>query len=202
MAQSPPGVPLNRVTAAVGGIPITQHGVELEWRLEKLLQDGKAPRETPTESELAAARDRLIDQTVLEQALADYQINTKEADSEAAARIADLRKKFPDQSAFAAALRDAGVAEATLTARLKQQNEIMQMIDGQLRPAATVSPQEVQTYYEKTLVPSYSGKGPAPALKQAQSRIREILTQQKINQLLDQWLAQLKKEHPVSILAH
>lgn len=180
---------------------MTQRGVEMEWRLEKLLQDGKTPREAPSESELAAAQGRLIDQTLLEQALPDYQVNTKEAGSEAAERIAALRKKFPDQAAFAAALHGAGVTEAILTARLKQQNEIMQMIDGQLRPAATVTTQEIQTYYEKTLIPSYSGKEPAPPLKQAQSKIREILTQQKINQLLDQWLAQLKKEHPVRILA-
>lgn len=195
-----PTVTLNRVVASVGGIPVTQRDVEQEYKLETFLSTGKAPSAPPSSAAMAGARSRLINQKLLEQALAQYRFDPNAVDRDAAGRIADLRKKFKDEADFQSALRALGVTEPQLLAKLKEQSEILQMINEQLRPSATVSAQDIENYYQKTLVPSYAGKGLPPALKDVRGEIREILTQKDINQLLDQWLAELKKDHPVALL--
>jgi hypothetical protein len=75
------------------------------------------------------------------------------------------------------------------------------LIDRRLRPEARPEPSDVETYYQKTFVPAYlkENPGPAPALAEVQDRIREILTQQKINSLLDAWLKDLKASHQVEL---
>lgn len=195
-----PTVTLNRVVASVGGVPLTQREVELEYKLEIFLSTGKAPSAPPSSTAMASAIPRLINQKLLEQVLAQYRFDSNAVDRDAAGRIAGLRKKFKDEAAFQSALRALGMTEPQLLAKLKEQSEILQMIDEQLRPSATVSAQDIENYYQKTLVPSYAGKGPPPALKDVRGEIREILTQKDINQLLDQWLAELKKDHPVELL--
>ncbi|MGH9351739.1 MAG: SurA N-terminal domain-containing protein [Terriglobia bacterium] len=197
-----PTVTLNRVVASVGGVPLTQRDVEQEYQLETLLSTGKAPAALPAAPVMASVQSRLIDQKLLEQALSEYRFDQGAVDRQAAGRLADLRKKFKDEAAFRSALHTLGMNEQQLTGRLKEQDKILEMIDEQLRPSATVSAQEIESYYQKTLVPSYAGKGAPPALKDVQSEIREILVQKNINQLLDQWLAELKKDHPVELLAH
>lgn len=195
-----PTAALNRVVASVGGIPVTQRDVEQEYKLETFLSTGKVPPALPSLAAMASAQSRLIDQKLLEQALAQYRFDPNAVDRDAAGRIAGLRKKFKDEAAFQSALRALDMTEPQLLAKLKEQSEILQMIDEQLRPSATVSAQDIETYYQKTLVPNYAGKGPPPALKDVRGEIREILTQKDINQLLDQWLAELKKDHPVELL--
>ncbi|HEV2417933.1 MAG TPA: SurA N-terminal domain-containing protein [Terriglobia bacterium] len=195
-----PMVTLNRVVASVGGIPVTQREVELERKLETFLSTGKTPSAPPSSTAMESAQSRLINQKLLEQALAQYRFDPNAIDRDAAGRMTALRKKFKDEAAFQSALRALGMTEPQLLAKLKEQSEILQMIDEQLRPSATVSAQDIENYYQKTLVPSYAGKGSPPALKDVRGEIREILTQKDINQLLDQWLAELKKDHPVELL--
>ncbi|MGH9343016.1 MAG: SurA N-terminal domain-containing protein [Terriglobia bacterium] len=196
-----PTVTLNRVVASVGGIPLTQRDVQQEFQLETLLSTGKALAAPAAASVMGGVLSRLIDQKLLEQALTDYRFDPSSINREANDRMAGLRKKFNGEAAFQAALHTLGTTEGQLMDRLKEQGKILEMIDEQLRPSATVSAQEIESYYQKTLLPGYEGKGAPPALKEAQSEIREILVQKNINQLLDQWLAELKKDHPVEILA-
>lgn len=195
-----PTVTLNRVVASVDRAPLTERDVEQEYRLEAFLATGKVPADSPTSAEMTRARSRLIDQTLLEQASAEYSFDSGAVSREAAAVLAGLKKKFANAADFDAALRELGMTGEQLLAKLKEHAEILQLIDAQLRPSATVSAQDIRAYYEKTLVPGYAGKGSPPALKNVQGEIHEVLVQQKINQLLDQWLAELKKEHPVRIL--
>lgn len=195
-----PTVTLDRVVASIGNVPLTGQDVEQEYRLESFLATGKVPAQAPDAAGTASARTRLINQALLEQTMTQYSFDQSAVDRDAAATMAELRKKFTDQAAFDSALHALGMTSGQLLAKLKEHAEILQMIDGQLRPSAVVSAQEIETYYQKTLVPSYAGKSSPPALKDVRSEIREILVQQKINQLLDQWLAELKKEHPVIVL--
>lgn len=195
-----PTVTLNRVVALVGGIPVTQRDVDQEHRLETFLSTGKVPLSPSSSAAMASAQSRLINQKLLEQALTQYRFDPNAVDRDAAGRMTALRKRFKDEAAFQSALRALDMTEPQLLAKLKEQSEILQMIDEQLRPSATVSAQDIENYYQKTLVPSYAGKGSPPALKDVRSEIREILTQKDINQLLDQWVAELKKDHPVEIL--
>lgn len=194
---------LDRIVASVGGIPVTEIDVQQEYQLETLLSTGQTPAAPATASVMTSVQSRVIDQKLLEQALEQYRFDQKAVDSQAAQRMADLRRKLKDETTFQAALHRLGMSEQELMERFKEQSKIMEMTSEQLRPSAAVSAQEIESYYQKTFLPDYvrAGKGAPPALKDVQNEIREILVQKNINQLLDQWLAELKKDHPVEILA-
>ncbi|MGH9377449.1 MAG: hypothetical protein ACRD1I_01495 [Terriglobia bacterium] len=199
-----PVTTLDQVVASVGGVPVTQRDVQQEYQIETLLSAGQAPAAPASASVMASVQSRVIDQTLLAQALEGYRFDQKAIDNQAAERMADLRRKFKDGVAFQAAIHKLGMSEQELMDRFKEQSKIMEMTSQQLRPSAAVGAQEIESYYQQTFLPDYvrAGKGAPPALKDVQNEIREILTQKNINQLLDQWLAELKKDHPVEILSH
>ena len=72
---------------------------------------------------------------------------------------------------------------------------MLRLIDQRLRPAASPSDDEVADYYRSTFVPEFqkkNGGAAAPPLSEVEGQIREILIQKRINELLDQWIEELK----------
>ena len=64
-----------------------------------------------------------------------------------------------------------------------------------------IVPADVDQYYTKTIVPAYQKeKAPAPAEGTIADRIQEILLQQRVDTLLDDWLAALRVQGSVRIL--
>ena len=87
------------------------------------------------------------------------------------------------------------MTEAEVAARLAQEELMLRLIDQRLRPAATPSDDAVADYYQSTFVPDFQRKNSSatpPPLSEVASEIREILTQKRINELLDQWIEELK----------
>ena len=68
-----------------------------------------------------------------------------------------------------------------------------------VNPAHPDEPSEVETYYRDTFTPEFKrrGTGTLPPLPQVEGQIREILTQQRIDKLLSQWVEELKSSHRV-----
>jgi len=63
-----------------------------------------------------------------------------------------------------------------------------------------VSPEEIATYYRGTLLPQYTSGETIPPLEQVSPRIEEILLQQRVNALFDDWLSNLRKQGDVEVL--
>lgn len=194
-------ITLDRVVATVNGVPLTASDVTRECAIEALLS-GRSGPEDPTPAERSAALARLIDQKLLARELGNYRFEKKAESSQAEKQIAEIRGRFKSEVALTQALRSLGYNESQLLNRLEEQDEILEMIDRRLRPAAAVSPKDVADYYRETFVPDYvhEHSGAPPPLTATESRIREILTQKRINALLDGWLAELRKENNVRIL--
>lgn len=194
---------LDRVVATIGGVPLTASDVTRECVLEALLNGRPAP-DDPAPAERSAALSRLIDQKLLSRELGNYRFDQKAESSQAEKRMAEMQRRLKSDSKFASALRSLDLTESQLLGRLQAQDEILQMIDRRLRPAATVSPNDVAAYYQETFLPEYTRAhgGAPPSLAATESEIREILTQKKINALLADWLAELRKENNVRILAN
>jgi hypothetical protein len=87
------------------------------------------------------------------------------------------------------------MTEAELTARITKQELMLRLIDERLRPAASPSEEDVAAYYRSTFIAEFlkksNGASPPP-LSQVQDQIREVLTEKRINELLDQWIEELK----------
>lgn len=185
---------LDRVVASIGNMAITASDVEQEYRFERFL-DGQWPPLPPGTSQLAAARDRLANQMVLEQEENPSPTDRAESEKAAAARLAELRKHYAQPGQYEQALKDLGMSEAALAARVTQQELILRLIDQRLRPAASPSDDEITAYYRSTFAPEFekkNGGAPPPPLPEVAGQIREILTQKRVNELLDEWIEELR----------
>jgi peptidyl-prolyl cis-trans isomerase SurA len=192
---------VDRVVASVGNTAITASDVEGEYRLELVLEGRNPSGAEPDAATLNRVRDRLIDRILLDEEVQADQIEVSADDPGVTDRLQALRREFPGEESFQASLRALGLDEQELREKLAQQEAILRLIDQRLRPVATVEPAAIETYYRDTLLPELDRQGqkPPPALDQVEDRIREILVQQKINQLLGEWLQTLRTRHEVRL---
>jgi peptidyl-prolyl cis-trans isomerase SurA len=188
------------VVASVDGVAVTQSDVEKEYRFELFLQGSvsSAAPDTPT---IELVRDRLIDQMLLLRESDAENFPAGDDSSPATEGLAEVRKKFESEQAFESALQSLGMDRPQVIERLHERSRILKVIDERLRPSAHVERADVEAYYQKTFIPEFArrAQGPPPALGDVEGQITEILTQKKIDELLNKWLQSLKSSHRVNV---
>lgn len=173
---------------------ITASDVEHEYRFERFL-DAQWPAPAPDPATLEHVRERLTYQVLLSHEENPVSGDQAECERIATERLTALRKEFARPEDFQTALQELGVTEPQVLARIAQQELTLRLIDQRLRPAASPSDDEVADYFRRTFVPDFqkkNGGAAAPPLSEVESQIREVLTQKRINELLDQWIEELK----------
>ena len=66
---------------------------------------------------------------------------------------------------------------------------------------STSQDSEIQAYYEKTMLPEYAKRNVTPPkLETIQKRIEEVLLQQQVGALLQDWLKSLRAQGSVRII--
>jgi hypothetical protein len=194
------GRTIDQVIAVVDAAAITQSDVETEYRTELFLEEGRVPPKVPDAETFFHVLDRLIDQKLLtEEAAAAEQKDSATLQGRAQQILANLRRRFPAEEAFQAALRSLGLNEHDLLAKIEEQERILRIVDQRLRPLVSVEPDEIEAYYQKTFLPEWAKKSKegAPALAEVEDQIQEILVQKKIDQQLEVWLKELRTAHRV-----
>jgi hypothetical protein len=79
--------------------------------------------------------------------------------------------------------------EAELIAYLRQESAILAFVHFRFRPFASVSDEEIKAYYEGRLAAQLKQSAIGlPPLAQVSGKIGEILREEKINEMLDQWI--------------
>jgi len=193
---------IDRIVATVNGHVILQSDWDDALRYEALLNGSKLS--DFTDDERRAVLDRLIDQELLgEQMKAAYFQHASE--SEAAARIAEARKAYPEAATdegWQSVLARFGLTEKDLVAHVQQQIDLMRLVDARLRPTVQIDSKTIEAYYREKFVPQLKQSGASEvALADVSARIRELLTQEKVNELLVSWLQTLRSESKVSVPA-
>ena len=191
---------VDRVVASIGNAALTASDVEQAYRFELFL-NGQSLSVPPDPATLERVRDRLIDQRLLAEEAEAERVERTDLPSQAAATLAEVRRKYPSEEAFQAALRTLEMDEREVLQRLEDQALVLCIIDQRLRPAAWVERAEIEAYYRKTFGREHveQAAGSAPALEDVENQIREILAQEKINQLLSTWLEELKTSRRVRL---
>ncbi|HUO34471.1 MAG TPA: hypothetical protein VMU43_05745 [Candidatus Acidoferrum sp.] len=110
-------------------------------------------------------------------------------------------KQFGPMEAFEKKLQEVGLTDKDVRRLVASQLYYSRFLDFRFRPAAQVDDEQVADYYRDQLVTAMKAKGETPPpLDQVQERIHEVLVQQAITKLADNWLdetrAQLKIEIP------
>jgi len=184
---------VDRVVANVNGHVVLQSDWEEEVSFEAF-EDGKDPS-VLTDVERKAALDRLIDQELLREQVRPSQ--PAPAD-QVAERMAEVRKLHPNAATddgWRAALHRCGLTEKALETRLSDQIQLMKLVEDRLRPSIHIDQQAVESYYHDRLVPELQKAGTqAKPLTEMYGRIRTLLAEQKLNELLTGWLASLRSE--------
>ena len=184
---------VDRIVATVNGHAILQSDWEDALHYEAFIATHSS--EQLTFADRKAALDRLIDQELLRQQIrpADFQ---HASDQEVAARIQEIRRQYPgadSDSGWYAALAHYHLTEKELKNRVALQLDLLRLVDARLRPTVQIDSKSVQSYYNQELLPQLrqSGAQQIP-LAQASPKIKELLTQRKIDQLLTAWLQTLR----------
>jgi len=191
---------VDRVVTDVNGHVVLQSDWEQEVAFEAL-SNGRDP-DSFTTAERKAALDRLIDQELLGEQMKSASFEHA-SESEATVRLAEARKQYPGAATdegWHAVLSRFGLAEKNLVAHVQQQIDLMRLVDARLRPAVQIDSRTIEAYYREKFVPQVkqSGVGEVP-LADVSGRIRELLTQEKVNELMVSWLQSLRSESKVSV---
>jgi len=189
---------LDRVVASIDDEAVDASDVNHEFRLERFL-NGQMPADPPDRETFEPVRERLVERKLLAIDAAAEPAADQQAAARARKQLEETRKRFSTPEAYQVALHSLGMDEAQVLAELVAEQKVLGMIDRRLRPEAAVERSEVETYYRDTFTPEFNrrGTGALPPLSQVEGQIREILTQQRIDKLLSQWVEELKSSHRV-----
>ena len=192
------GEVLDRMVATVNGHVILQSDWDEELRFECFMSGHTLPDVSTDEKE--AALDRLIDQEVLREQM--RLMDSKPAAAEQiekqmyALKTDQLRQHAGGswQTALSRYQLTDKIIENHVAAELEQ----FQLIDTRFRPSIQVSAAEIEKYYREQLVPKLPPSDPV-SLADASPKIREILVQEKMNQMLNSWLETLRSQAQIRI---
>jgi peptidyl-prolyl cis-trans isomerase SurA len=193
---------VDRIVAIVNGRVILQSDWDEALCYEALVSNRTLDRFT--DDDRRAVLDRLIDQELLREQMksADFRHAT---DAEVQARIADARKQYPQAATdegWRSFLASYHLSENDLFSRVRRQIDVMRLVDARLRPAVQIDSKSIEAYYRDQFVPKLKEAGaPEVSLAEVSPKIRELLTEQKVSEMLVSWLQTLRSEGDVRIPA-
>jgi len=184
---------LDRIVATVNGHIILESDWADALRYQAFV-DGRPLDQFPA-AERKAALDRLIDQELLQEQMGSSDLQHVSED-EVRQRMQEIRAHYPGtgtEQGWRDVLNRYGFTEDELKRHVSLQLDLMRLVDTRLRPNVSIDSKSIESYYNQELLPQLrqSGKGEIP-LAEASPKIKEVLTQQKMNQLLVAWLQNLR----------
>lgn len=196
------GEVIDRIVATVNGHVILQSDWDLGLRYEALLSG--RPLSLFTDEERRAVLDRLIDQELLAEQMTSASF-PHASEAEAAAQIDSARTQYPDavtEQDWLKVLARYDLTQPELVGHVQQQIDLMRLVDAHLRPTVQIDSKSIEAYYRDKFVPQLKQSGSnGVALADVSPKIRELLTQQKVNELMVSWLQSLRSESKVSMRA-
>lgn len=190
---------VDRVVAVVDGHVLTFSAALAEANYQAF-RGSREPVTTLEGDSLKAIISTLTDQILLESERAKSP--NAAATGEPQRALDDIiRKRFPAPGALERELARYHLTRAQLLQKLSQEDAILQFIDAHLRAQARVLPGDIEAYYRTVLLPQLvrQGQSNPPPLSQVSGDIERILTEQEINRLLDEWLAQLRSRARIKV---
>jgi hypothetical protein len=196
-------VALDRVVAVVNGDLILESDLDEETRMAAF---------QPLRVQEAATREQLIER-LIDRDLILQQIRLQPqapiAEAQVDAELGVLRKSISGCAAYGCEtdagwekyVAAQGFTVEELTERWRQRMEVLRFIEARFRMGIRISQAEMDVYYKETLVPAYEKEKVAPPAEASiVDRIQEILLQQQVDKLLDDWLTSLRAEGSVKIV--
>lgn len=202
-AQQP--VVLDSVIAVVNGDVLLRSDLQSEIDMAALQPLSLPPGKN---FERRAAR-RLINRTLILQQMRSQGMVKDVSNEEVQKDLDELRKQLPacvqyqcqTEAGWKKFLSDHNLTEEEVDLRWRQRMQILNFIDARFRAGVRISRPQIEEYYNKTFVPEFTKQdAKPPELASVSARIEEILLQQYVNVLLEDWLKTLRDQGNVIIL--
>ena len=189
---------IDRIVATVTGRPVMESELAEQLRFEQFLA-GKPAQIVPA-AEQRAALERLVDQILLQDQMDSAKFAEPPA-NEVNQRMQGLRAQLAsDNSAWQQLLSRYGLTEDDVSEHIALQLRTLHFVEVRFRPAIRIDSHAVETYYREQLLPKMKEEGTDPVpLKQVQAQIQEILVQQQMNELLENWLKVLRVQSEIRL---
>lgn len=180
----------DRIVAVVDEDPILLSDVERALRLG--LVDPPQPGETPD----AVSRRAL--EELIQQRLRFHEVDRvgllEVPVAEIEAQVEEIRSRFPNEAAYQQRLREQSLTEAGLKQLVARQLAILAYIERRLGSRVFVSADDIRQYYEEEMVPALAAKGETvPPLEQVREQVRAVLREQRLNEEVVRWTADLER---------
>lgn len=197
-------VVLDRVVAVVDGEAILASDVADEMQFSELESGGKAAADSPR-----TALGRVIDRTLIDKQRALQSGLTVVSEKDIQRSIEELRTRIPacangeckTDAGWQSVLEKYGLTQAEVLQRIRERVTILRFLDLRFGVAVRVPNSAVEKYYNDTLVPQLKEKRAAiPPVRSVTARIREVLRQQQVDAMVNDWLKSLHGESEVRIL--
>ena len=189
------GEVIDGIVATVNRQPVFQSDWEEAIAFEALMQQKSVAQ--MAKADRLKALQRLIDRQLLEAQMGNETF-LQPSDDDLDKDIAKLRAQLPkgtDDQSWQKFLAGYGLTQETLKARLRAEVRVMNFVEVRLRPNVHVQPEEVESYYRNQLLPDLQTTGgTAVTLNEVEPRIHELLVQRRMDELLDQWLHNLRQQ--------
>jgi len=204
-ASTTPPIVLDSVVAVVNNQAILSSDIDDEIRLS-VLDPGRGGLGILTRQH---ALDQLIGRALIQQQIRQQDEQAAEpSQQEVDARLAELRKELPacvrencaSDAGWQAFLSAHDLDPQRVEAYLRYRIEILRFIEMRFSQGIRISLQDIETYYHGTLLPQYAKGEAIPPLDKVSARIEEILLQQRVNVLFDDWLGNLRRQGEIEVL--
>jgi SurA-like protein len=194
---------IDRILAVVNQQIITLGDVEQERKFQEMglsEMDALQNREAKEKQVQFDLTQRLIEQNLIRQQIQQFP-GTEVSAEGIATQIASIRDKFGGAERWEQTLRTLHITQEELKSRVEWQLQVMKFLDYRFRQFVIVDQKEIRDYYSNNLLPALAAKGikEQPPLPEVEEKIREILTEEKLDVQLDEWLKSLKESASIEI---
>lgn len=195
------GEVLDRIVATVNGRIILQSDWDDAVRYESFI--GGYPLNGSIALDRKAVLDRLIDQELLREQMRSTDAKHAAQAAEVLQQLQAVRKQYPeavDDAGWHKLLRRYNLNEDILRDHIATQIEITRLVDDRLLPNVQVDANSIETYYNQSLLPQLRKSGAADVpLAEVTVKIKELLTQQRLDQMLADWLQTLRASAEIHV---
>ncbi len=183
---------IDRLAVALDNQVITESEILREIRLTAF-QNGEPPDFT-SEARRKAAQ-RLIEQKLIGKEI-EMGRYAKSSSADVDPMLRQIQaQRFHSPQEFRQALEKYGITEEELKAQLLWQLTLLSFIDVRFRPGIQVTDNDIQQYFDQKLPELEEKAGPEKKIRldDLRDKIQEALTDQRVDQQLNDWLAETRK---------
>ncbi len=189
---------IDRIVATVNGHAILLSDWDEELRYEALVNRRTLASLTPADRK--GTLGRLIDQELLREQMEGISF-PRATPEQIDQQLAQIRKQVSEAAgdgAWRSLLARYGFTESEFRERVAAQLDTLRFLDLRLRPSVHIDATSIENYYREKLLPELRRTGAAEVpLSEVSPKIEELLAQERMDQLLADWLRDLRQQSSI-----